>query len=134
MTLQAHLRRLYEGLQALDIKLDLTPSQVVALLRRCVDANGMRSASAAHVRLIVSRGLKRTPSHHPAATVGGATLVIIPEWIDTTLEAKESVRLPLLNTICFFDSILIEQLQSSRTQLPFRSLANVVKYCLQLLA
>ena len=94
------MRRLYEGLQALNIKLDLTPSQVMALLRRCVDANGMRSASGAHVRLVVSRGLKRTPSHHPAATVGAATLAIIPEWIDTTLEAKDSVRTPFDGTFC----------------------------------
>ena len=94
LALQAHLRRLYEGLQALDIKLELAPSQVMALVRRCVDSNGMRSASGAHVHLIVSRGLKRTPSHHPAATVGAATLAIIPEWIDTTLEAKDSVRTP----------------------------------------
>lgn len=108
LALQAHLRRLYEGLQALDIKLELAPSQVMALVRRCVDSNGMRSASGAHVHLIVSRGLKRTPSHHPAATVGAATLAIIPEWIDTTLEAKECVRTPFNHLLrgCVVDALL----------------------------
>lgn len=94
MQVQAHLRRLYEGLQALDIKLDLEPSQVAGLLRRCVDANGMRSASAATVRLVVSRGLKTTPSHDVADHVGVATLVIIPEWSDLALDGSDLVCTP----------------------------------------
>jgi branched-chain amino acid aminotransferase len=89
---QAHLRRLYDGLQALDIKLDLTPHQVAALLRRCIDANGMRSADGATVRLLVSRGLKRTPTYHPETTVGAPTLAIIPEWTDTMHPARDTVR------------------------------------------
>ena len=33
-----------------------------------------------HIRLIVSRGLKKTPYQHPNANVGGSTIVIIPEY------------------------------------------------------
>jgi hypothetical protein len=75
----AHLRRLFEGATALDLDLGLTPGEVRALVYRCLDANGMAGASGVHVRLMATRGLKATPYQHPAATVGGATVVVIPE-------------------------------------------------------
>ena len=33
-----------------------------------------------HIRLIVSRGLKKTPYQHPNANIQGSTVVIIPEY------------------------------------------------------
>ena len=33
-----------------------------------------------HIRLMVTRGVKRSPYQDPRLTVGGATIVIIPEW------------------------------------------------------
>jgi branched-chain amino acid aminotransferase len=33
-----------------------------------------------HIRLMVTRGLKRSPYQDPRLTIGGATIVIIPEW------------------------------------------------------
>ncbi len=33
-----------------------------------------------HIRLMVTRGVKRTPYQDPRVTVGPATIVIIPEW------------------------------------------------------
>jgi branched-chain amino acid aminotransferase len=43
-----------------------------------------------HIRLIVSRGLKKTPYQHPNANLGGATIVIIPEYkkADKTINKK----------------------------------------------
>jgi len=53
-----------------------------------------------HIRLIVSRGLKRTPYQHPNANVGCASIVIIPEYkkTDATLLSK-GIRLCVVNTI-----------------------------------
>ena len=33
-----------------------------------------------HIRLMVTRGVKRSPYQDPRLTVGGATIVVIPEW------------------------------------------------------
>ena len=44
----------------------------------CLDANGMHDG--VHIRLMVTRGVKRTPYQDPRVTIGPATIVIIPEY------------------------------------------------------
>jgi branched-chain amino acid aminotransferase len=73
-----HLSRLYENLKAIDIDIGMTSNQLAAEIQRTCDANGM--TDGVHIRLVVSRGLKRTPYQHPNANVGGPTIVIIPEY------------------------------------------------------
>ena len=41
-----------------------------------------------HIRLIVSRGVKKTPYQHPRVTVGEPTLVVIPEYKKASEEVK----------------------------------------------
>ncbi len=72
-----HLARLYEGLKALDIELDLTPAALRAEIERTVAANGM--TSGVHLRLMVTRGIRATPYQDPRVVVGGPTVVIVPE-------------------------------------------------------
>jgi len=76
--LDRHLSRLYENLKAIDIDIGMPPDQLAAEIQRTCEANGM--TDGVHIRLVVSRGLKRTPYQHPNANVGGATIVIIPEY------------------------------------------------------
>ena len=76
--LDRHLDRLFHGAAALEIDIGRTREELVAELRRAVDANGMESG--VHVRLIVSRGVKSTPYQDPRAAASGATIVVIPEW------------------------------------------------------
>ncbi len=76
--LDAHLKRLYEGARALDLDIGMTPEQLTGAIRRTLDANGMRSG--VHIRLMVTRGRKRTPYQDPRVTVGPATVVIVPEY------------------------------------------------------
>lgn len=75
--LDKHMTRLYENLKAVDIDIGMSPDQLAAEIQRTCDANGM--TDGVHIRLVVSRGLKRTPYQHPNANVGGPTIVIIPE-------------------------------------------------------
>ena len=74
----AHLDRLYEGAKALDINIGMTKKEMEAAVMSAVEADSMESG--VHIRLIVSRGLKRTQYQHPSANVGGPTIVIIPEY------------------------------------------------------
>jgi branched-chain amino acid aminotransferase len=75
--LDAHLDRLYEGARAISLDVGLTREALTEVLRRTLEANGMWDG--VHVRLMVTRGTKRTPSQDPRLTVGGATIVVIAE-------------------------------------------------------
>jgi branched-chain amino acid aminotransferase len=75
--IDAHLDRLYEAAKALFIDVGLTRAQLVAALEATVAANGMRDG--VHLRLMVTRGVKRTPYQDPRLTIGKATVVIVPE-------------------------------------------------------
>ena len=73
-----HLDRLYEGAKAIDMDIGLDRAALSKRLFACLNANGMRDG--VHVRLMVTRGVKRTPYQDPRLTIGPATIVIIPEY------------------------------------------------------
>ena len=76
--LDAHLDRLYEGAKALMIDIGLDRSALTRALYDTLAANAMRDG--VHVRLMVTRGVKRTPYQDPRVTIGPATIVILPEY------------------------------------------------------
>ena len=76
--LERHLDRLFAGARAIDLDIGLTREGVAGALARTVEANAM--TDGAHLRLMVTRGVKRTPSQDPRATVGPATVVITAEY------------------------------------------------------
>ena len=84
--LDQHLDRLYEGAKALALDIGLARDDLRrAIVRRRCGANGM--TDGVHVRLMVTRGVKRTPYQDPRVTVGPATIVIIPEYKEPTADA-----------------------------------------------
>ncbi|MDR3388762.1 MAG: aminotransferase class IV [Rudaea sp.] len=76
--LDQHLDRLYEGAKAIDMDIGLSRDDLSRALYRTLAANGM--TEHAHIRLMVTRGIKRTPYQDPRMTIGPATIVIIPEY------------------------------------------------------
>ncbi|MCH8306251.1 MAG: aminotransferase class IV [Candidatus Marinimicrobia bacterium] len=81
-----HLERLSDGAKALDIELGMSLSEIEAAVLDTTKANSM--TSGVHIRLILTRGLKKTPFQHPSANVGDSTLVIIPEFKIASDESK----------------------------------------------
>ena len=75
--LDRHLERLFEGARVLDLDIGMSEGELTEALYRTVRANDMESG--VHARLMVTRGLKRTPSQDPRLNVGGPTIVIIAE-------------------------------------------------------
>jgi branched-chain amino acid aminotransferase len=75
--LDEHLDRLFQGAKAIGLDLGMTREAFTQALYRTVQANGMHTG--VHVRLMVTRGVKKTPSQDPRLTVGGPTVVIIAE-------------------------------------------------------
>lgn len=76
--LDAHLDRLYEGAKAIALDIGLGRAQLVDALYATLTANGMHDG--VHLRLMVTRGPKRTPYQDPRASAGPATIVILPEF------------------------------------------------------
>ena len=76
--LDAHLDRLFEGAKAIALDIGLDRTGLTQAIYDTLSANGMRDD--VHIRLMVTRGVKRTPYQDPRVTVGPATVVIIPEF------------------------------------------------------
>ncbi len=75
---RAHLKRLYEGLDAIALPIGLTPAELTAEIRRTLDANGMQHG--AHLRLMVTRGEKKAVNQDPRNWLGKPTIVITAEY------------------------------------------------------
>jgi len=76
--LDLHMDRLYEAAKAIDLDIGLDRAALREALYRTLRAN--RTDEGVHIRLMVTRGLKSTPYQDPRATIGPATVVIIPEY------------------------------------------------------
>jgi branched-chain amino acid aminotransferase len=77
--LDLHLDRLFEGAKAIDLDVGMTREEITTALRETVRRNGMEGSSGVHVRLMVTRGDKKTPSQDPRLALGGPNVVIIAE-------------------------------------------------------
>ena len=76
--LPEHLKRLWAGAKTIDMDIGLTREELTARLMDCLKANGMQDG--VHIRLMVTRGIKKTPYQGPRFTITKPTIVIIPEY------------------------------------------------------
>ncbi|MEL7112539.1 MAG: aminotransferase class IV [Pseudomonadota bacterium] len=76
--LDAHLKRLYAGAKTIDMDIGLTPDALRQQLFDCLKAQDM--TEGVHIRLMVTRGIKKTPYQGPRFTITPPTIVIIPEY------------------------------------------------------
>ncbi|HEV2531824.1 aminotransferase class IV [Phenylobacterium sp.] len=76
--LEAHLDRLYAGLEAIALDIGLTRQALTAEIGRLLVANRMEHG--AHLRLMVTRGEKAAVNQDPRNWLGKPTLVITAEY------------------------------------------------------
>jgi branched-chain amino acid aminotransferase len=76
--LDRHLDRLFEGAKAIAMDVGLSGEDLTKRLYDTLDANGM--SDGAHVRLMVTRGVRSTPYQDPRVVVTPATVVIVAEY------------------------------------------------------
>src|SRR3954453_11639515 len=74
---ERHLDRLFEGARAIMLDVGLSRGELTEAIYATLRANEM--ADGVHVRLMVTRGVKRTPYQDPRVTIGPATVVVIAE-------------------------------------------------------
>ncbi|MEJ7820155.1 MAG: aminotransferase class IV [Rubrobacteraceae bacterium] len=90
--LDLHLDRLFEGAKAIDLDVRMSREEVTAALYETVRRNDMHTG--VHVRLMVTRGDKKTPSQDPRLAVSGPNVIIIAEHKLANPEVKAAgVRL-----------------------------------------
>ena len=75
--LERHLDRLFQGAKAIDLDIGKTRAELTEALQETVKRNDM--TDNVHVRLMVTRGNKKTPAQDPRLTVTGPNIVIIAE-------------------------------------------------------
>ena len=93
-----HLKRLFNGARQLKINIGKSQSKIKYLIEKTIEANKM--FTDVHIRIIISRGLKKTPYQHPNANIGGPSIVIIPEYkIANSNMLDKGIRLCLVETI-----------------------------------
>jgi len=85
--LDEHLDRLFQGARAIGLEIGMTREEITAALHETARRNGM--TDGVHVRLMVTRGDKKTPSQDPRLVVGGPNVVIIAEHKKADPEVKE---------------------------------------------
>jgi branched-chain amino acid aminotransferase len=103
--LDDHLDRLYQGARTIGLDIGLTRTELAEALWQTVRANDMHDG--VHVRLMVTRGVKKTPSQDPRLTIGPPTIVIIAEhklagtaaWEDGIRLFTSTIRRPPPDTL-----------------------------------
>lgn len=89
--LDDHLDRMWAAAATVGIDIGRTREELTSEIRRVLDANGM--SDDVHVRFMLTRGIKKTPSQDPRLTISGPNLVIIPEYKVARDQKREGIRL-----------------------------------------
>lgn len=86
--LDQHLDRLFAGAKAIDLDIGKSRAELTTALYETVQKNDM--TTDVHVRLMITRGNKKTPSQDPRLTISGPNIVIIAEHkvADPEVEAQ----------------------------------------------
>ena len=88
VSFDAHIDRMYEGAKSIALDIGMTRAQMKQVVVDTFLRNGMRDG--AHARLMVTRGVKKTPNQDPRFIIGGATVVCVAEHKVVTPEAKRN--------------------------------------------
>src|SRR3954467_10764902 len=86
ISLDAHLDRLYEGATSIALDIGMSRAELTRALLDTLAQNAM--TDGAHIRLMVTRGDKRTPNQAPRFVIGKATVVIVAEFKTPKPESK----------------------------------------------
>ena len=84
--LDLHLNRLWDGSKALGMDLGFDRKWLVDQIEMVLEANQMKTG--VHLRVMVTRGVKKTPSQDPRLTLTGPNLVIIAEYKTESEETR----------------------------------------------
>jgi branched-chain amino acid aminotransferase len=108
--LDAHLDRLWRGAAAIRLDIGQSRDDLVADLVRLLNANGM--TDGAHLRIMVTRGVKRTINQDPRAALGRATIVATAEFKQRGTALARGLNLATVSIRCTPPSMFDMRLNS----------------------
>jgi branched-chain amino acid aminotransferase len=82
----AHLDRLYAGARSIALDIGLIREDMARSLRDMLAANGMQDG--VHIRVMVTRGEKKTPNQDPRNALGRPTIAIVAEYKEPSAAVK----------------------------------------------
>jgi len=82
-----HFKRLWQSAASVGMHLPFTKEELTAKVWNTLKANKM--TDGVHVRIMVTRGIKKTPSQDPRLTISGPNVVIIPEYKTASKDSKD---------------------------------------------
>lgn len=85
--LEDHFNRLWTAAATVGMHLPFTKEELTTKVWDTLKANNM--TDGVHVRIMVTRGIKKTPSQDPRLTISGPNVVIIPEYKTASKDSKE---------------------------------------------
>jgi len=85
--LNDHLDRLWQSAAAVGMTFPFTRNELVEEVWKTLNENNMHDD--VHVRIMITRGIKKTPSQDPRLTISGPNVVILPEYKKASTESKE---------------------------------------------
>lgn len=85
--LEDHFKRLWQSAKTVGMSLPFTKEELTNRVWKILNANNM--TDGVHVRIMITRGIKKTPSQDPRLTISGPNVVIIPEYKKASKDSKE---------------------------------------------
>jgi len=85
--LEDHFNRLWQSAATVGMHLPFTKDELTQKVFNTLKANEMNDG--VHVRIMITRGIKKTPSQDPRLTISGPNVVIIPEYKTASKASKE---------------------------------------------
>jgi len=82
-----HMDRLWAGAADVGMKLPFTKLALKGMMEKTLEANKM--TDHVHIRTMITRGIKKTPSQDPRLTISGPNVVIIAEHKVASEDSKE---------------------------------------------
>ena len=84
--IEDHLKRLWNAAKATGIKLPFSKAELILKIQETISKNEMHDG--VHIRIMITRGIKKTPSQDPRLTISGPNLVIIAEYKKASSSSK----------------------------------------------
>ncbi|GAB4162880.1 MAG: D-amino acid aminotransferase [Winogradskyella sp.] len=85
--LEDHFNRLWQSAKTVGMLLPFSKKELEDKIWNTLKANQM--TDGVHVRVMITRGVKKTPSQDPRLTISGPNVVIIPEYKTASKDSKE---------------------------------------------
>ncbi|MEY8847241.1 aminotransferase class IV [Psychroserpens sp. XS_ASV72] len=85
--LEDHLERLWTAAATVGMQFPFSKNELKLTVEKVLKKNDMHDD--VHVRIMITRGIKKTPSQDPRLTISGPNIVIVPEYKKASSETKE---------------------------------------------